>query len=321
MLNMQRLEIFVAVVEAGSFTGAANTLGLTKAAVSFHIKQLEETLGVSVLTRTTRQVAVTDAGERFYLRCLKLLQDAENILDDVRSDHTGLSGILRITTTPEYGARVVVPVLSAFAALHPQLRIQHVASSRNDDLISGRFDVAIRLGQLTDSTHHAKLIDTFDILPVASKDYLKMHHGNTIADLKQLQSARWIAHSRLNTPLDWQVLTPKGDNVLFKADAPPMLMADSAASLLAFARCGAGVALLPAWLVQEDIANGSLTQLLPEHRFPRQGIFALYPNTRHISEKVRRWIDFLQSQIEKTNSHPSRHLSHVTEIQMHDRNE
>ncbi|NAX48889.1 LysR family transcriptional regulator [Photobacterium halotolerans] len=299
MLNMQRLEIFVAVVEAGSFTGAANTLGLTKAVVSFNIRQLEETLGVSVLTRTTRQVAVTEAGERFYLRCLKLLQDAENILDDVRSDHTGLSGIFRITTTPEYGARVVVPVLSAFAALHPQLRIQHVASSQNDDLITGRFDVAIRLGQLADSTHHAKLIDRFDILPVASKDYLTTHHDSAITDLEQLQNARWIAHSRLAAPLTWQVLTPAGDNVLFKADDPPMIMADSAASLLAFARSGAGVALLPAWLVQEDIANGCLTQLLPDHRFPRQGIYALYPNTRHVSEKVRTFIDFLQSQIEK----------------------
>lgn len=301
MLNMQRLEIFVAIVEAGSFTGAAQTLGLTKAVVSFNLKQLEEKLGVSLLTRSTRQVAVTDAGERFYLRCLQLLQDAEKILDDVRSDHTGLRGLLRITTTPEYGARVVVPVLSAFAAQHPQLRIQHVSSSKNDDLISGRFDVAIRLGQLADSTHHAKLMDWFDILPVASNDYLTAHHDTPITNLKQLQNARWIAHSRLATPLNWQVVTPAGDNVLFRADAPPTIMADSAASLLAFARSGAGVALLPAWLVQEDIAAGGLTQLLPDHSFPRQGIYALYPNTRHISEKVRTFIDFLQEHIEKPN--------------------
>ncbi|HDJ1441034.1 TPA: LysR family transcriptional regulator [Serratia rubidaea] len=298
MLNMQRLEIFVAVVEAGSFTGAAQTLGLTKAVVSFNIKQLEEKLGVSLLTRSTRQVAVTDAGERFYLRCLQLLQDAEQILDDVRSDHSGLSGILRITTTPEYGAKVVVPALSAFAALHPQLRIQHVSSSKNDDLIAGRFDVAIRLGRLADSTHHARLIDRFAIYPVASTEYLANHHREAITDLTQLQEARWVAHSRLATPLSWQVLTPAGDNVLFRAGNPPAIMADSAASLLAFARSGAGVALLPAWLVQEDITAGALTRLLPDHRFPTQGIYALYPNTRHVSEKVRTFIDFLQSRIE-----------------------
>ncbi|AVJ18257.1 LysR family transcriptional regulator [Serratia sp. MYb239] len=298
MLNMQRLEIFVAVVEAGSFTGAAQTLGLTKAVVSFNIKQLEEKLGVSLLTRSTRKVAVTDAGERFYLRCLQLLQDAEKILDDVRSDHCGLHGILRITTTPEYGANVVVPALSAFAALHPQLRIQHVSSSKNDDLIAGRFDVAIRLGQLADSTHHAKLLEWFDIFPVASTDYLTTHHDGTIADLQQLQNARWIAHSRLATPLSWQVVTPAGDSVLFRASTPATIMADSAAALLAFARSGAGVALLPAWLVREDIASGALTRLLPDHRFPRQGIYALYPNTRHVSEKVRAFIDFLQRRID-----------------------
>ncbi|RLZ07876.1 LysR family transcriptional regulator [Acinetobacter sp. 2JN-4] len=299
MLNMQRLEIFVAVVETKSFTNAADTLGLTKAVVSFNIKQLEQELGFSVLTRSTRKVAVTDAGEHFYLRCQQLLQDAESILDDFRNDHTGLRGRLRITTTPEYGAKVIVPILSAFSALHPQLHILHSSSSKNDDLIAERFDVAIRLGQLVDSTHRAKLIDRFDILPVASKEYLMMHYDSAITDLKQLQTARWLAHSRLATPLTWDVLTPTGKNVVFKADATPIIMADSAASLLAFARNGTGIALLPAWLVQEDIATGSLIHLLPDHCFPRQGIYALYPNTRHVPEKVRAFIDFLQSQIDK----------------------
>ncbi|TPG58332.1 LysR family transcriptional regulator [Ewingella americana] len=295
MLNLQRLEMFVAVVAAGSFTAAAQTLGLTKAVVSFNIKQLEAELGVSLLTRTTRRIAMTDAGERFYQRCLQLLQDAESVLDDVRRDHAGFSGLLRITTTPEYGARVVVSALAAFTALHPQLRIQHVSSSSHDDLISGRFDVAIRLGQLADSSHHAALIDHFAIFPVASAAYLQPY-GGQMADLKQLEQARWIAHSRLATPLTWQVVTPAGETVLFNANSP-MLTADSAASLLAFALSGAGVALLPAWLVQEDIAAGRLTLLLPDHRFPQQGIYALYPNTRHVPEKVRAFIDFLQSRV------------------------
>lgn len=295
MLDMQRLEIFVAVVEAGSFTRAAQTLGLTKAVVSFNIKKLEEKLGVSLLTRSTRQVAVTDSGERFYHRCLRLLQEAESVFNDVRSDHSGLSGVLRITTTHEYGAHVVVPALAAFSAEHPQLRIQHVSSSKNDDLIAGRFDVAIRLGQLTDSSHHAKLIDRFEILPVASPAYLKRDGGTHSLSLEQLAEASWLAHTRLATPLNWQVLTPEGESVLFRAHFPPVIMADSAASLLAFARCGAGIALLPAWLVQDDVNNGQLVHLLPNHRFPRQGIYALYPNTRHVPEKVRMFIDFLQN--------------------------
>lgn len=298
MINMQRLEMFVAVVEAGSFTGAAQTLGLTKAVVSFNIKQLEEELGVSLLTRSTRRVSVTNSGEQFYHRCQQLLQDAKRALDEVRSDHSGLTGLLRITTTPEYGARVVVPALAEFSFRHPQLRIQHVSSSKNDDLISGRFDVAIRLGQLADSSHHARLIDRFDIYPVASPAYLRNLGKGPITTLEQLAEAKWIAHSRLSTPLSWQVSTPEGKNVVLNAHRPAMIMADNAVSLLAFAVGGAGIALLPAWLVSEELLRGNLILLLPDHHFPRQGIYALYPNTRHIPEKVRAFIDFLHARVE-----------------------
>lgn len=294
MLNLQRLAIFVAVVDAGSFTAAAVTLGQTKAVVSFNVKQLESELGVSLLVRSTRRLALTDAGERFYQRCLRLLQEAENVLDDVRRDHHGLSGVLRITTTPEYGAQVVVPALAAFSQLHPRLRIQHVSSSYHADLISERFDVAIRLGQLADSSHRAALIDSFAILPVAAPDYLARH---PVGSLTQLAQAQWIAHSRLSSPLSWQVITPQRQAVLFKVEGAATLMGDSAAALLAFALHAAGVALLPEWLVRPAIAEGKLCALLADHQFPAQSIYALYPNTRHVPEKVRAFIDFLRERV------------------------
>ncbi|MBL5906062.1 LysR family transcriptional regulator [Serratia fonticola] len=294
MLNLARLAMFVAVVDTGSFTAAADALGQTKAVVSFNIKQLESELGVSLLVRSTRRLSLTDAGERFYPRCQRLLQDAEYLLDDVRRDHHGLSGILRITSTPEYGGQVVVPALAAFAQLHPRLRIQHVSSSYHADLISERFDVAIRLGQLADSNHHAALIDNFAILPVAAPDYLAQR---PIASLPQLAQAAWLAHSRLPSPLSWQVLTPERQAVLFKVEDDARLMADSATALLTFALQGAGVALLPEWLVRPVIANGQLCHLLPDHQFPAQSIYALYPNTRHVPEKVRAFIDFLRARI------------------------
>ncbi|MFV8904406.1 LysR family transcriptional regulator [Serratia fonticola] len=294
MLNLARLAMFAAVVDTGSFTAAAEALGQTKAVVSFNIKQLESELGVSLLVRSTRRLSLTDAGERFYPRCQRLLQDAEYLLDDVRRDHHGLSGILRITSTPEYGAQVVVPALAAFAQLHPRLRIQHVSSSYHADLISERFDVAIRLGQLADSNHHAALIDNFAILPVASPAYLARW---PIASLPQLAQAAWLAHSRLPSPLSWQVLTPERQAVLFRVEDDARLMADSATALLTFALQGAGVALLPEWLVRPVIANEQLCHLLPDHQFPVQSIYALYPNTRHVPEKVRAFIDFLRARI------------------------
>lgn len=291
MLNLQRLTIFVAVVEAGSFTAAAVALGQTKAAVSFNIKQLEAELGVSLLVRSTRRLSLTDAGERFYLRCQRLLEEAENLLDDVQQDHGGLSGVLRITSTPEYGAQVVVPALAAFSRQHPQLRIQHVSSSYHADLIAERFDVAIRLGQLADSSLRAAPIGSFAILPVASAGYLA---ERPITHLAELAQAAWLAHSRLSSPLSWQVTTPGKQAVLFKVETPPTIMADSATALLSFAKHGAGVALLPDWQVAPSLAGGDLQALLPDHGFPRQSIYALYPNTRHVPEKVRVFIDFLR---------------------------
>lgn len=292
MLNLQRLTIFVAVVEAGSFTAAASVLGLTKAVVSFNIKQLEAESGVSLLVRSTRRLSLTDAGERFYPRCQHLLEEAQNLLDDVQRDHQGLSGVLRITSTPEYGSQVVVPVLAAFSREHPQLRIQHVSSSYHADLIAERFDVAIRLGQLADSNHRAAPIDSFAILPVASPAYLANH---PVENLAQLAQATWLAHSRLSSPLSWQVMTPERQAILFDVEKPPTIVADSAAALLAFALEGAGVALLPEWLVRPAISEDRLQVLLSQYQFPRQSIYALYPNTRHTPEKVRVFIDFFQA--------------------------
>lgn len=168
MLNLQRTAMFIAVAETGSFTAAAEAMGLTKAVVSFHIRQLEEELGVTLLLRTTRRLTLTEAGKLFHQRSVMLLRDAERLQDDVRANHAGLTGELRITTTPEYGSQVVVPLLAEFSQLHPDLRVRHVSSSLHADLIAERFDVAIRLGTLADSRYHAALMTSFTILPVAT---------------------------------------------------------------------------------------------------------------------------------------------------------
>jgi DNA-binding transcriptional LysR family regulator len=294
MLNLQRVAMFVAVVESGSFTAAAASLGQTKAAVSFSLRQLEAELGVSLLLRTTRRLALTAAGDTFYRRSVTLLQDAQGMLDDVQRDHRGLTGELHITSTPEYGVQMIIPALTAFQRRHPDLRIRHVASTATDDLISGRFDVAIRLGRLADSTHRAALLDRFAILPVASPEWLNHHPVDSLSALAQ---ADWIVHNRLTDPLRWQLSGPDGQRVAFEITRPVRFSADSAAALMAFALQGNGVALLPAWLVSEAIERGSLCHLLPDYAFPMQGIYAVYPDTRHVAEKVRGFIDFLRQRI------------------------
>ncbi|HFT7161263.1 TPA: LysR substrate-binding domain-containing protein [Klebsiella aerogenes] len=291
MLNLQRVTMFVAVVDAGSFTAAAAALGQTKAVVSFNVRQLESELGVTLLLRSTRRLTLTEAGAVFYQRGVGLLKDAENLQDEVRASHAGLSGELRITTTPEYGAQVIIPALAEFARRHPALRVRHVSSSYHADLISERFDVAIRLGTLADSRYHAARISRFAIVPVASPIWLDKHPLRTLAELAQ---AEWIVNERLATPLRWQLLTVEGQSIAFEITQPPRISADSAQALMGFALAGSGVALLPEWLVAEAIARQELVRVVPEYIFPSQGVYAVYPDAQHVPTKVRAFIDFLR---------------------------
>lgn len=292
MINLQRTAMFVAVADTGSFTAAAEAMGLTKAVVSFNIRQLEDELGVTLLLRSTRRLTLTEAGRLFHQRSVALLKDAERLKDDVRANHAGLTGELRITTTPEYGSQVVVPLLAEFSQQHPDLRVRHVSSSLHADLISERFDVAIRLGTLADSRYHAALITQFTIFPVATPGWLRNH---PVESLEQLAKADWIIHERLASPLRWQVNDACGEPATLEIKKAPRLFADSAQALMAFALAGCGVALLPAWLVRHALDDGTLVSVLPEYTFARQGIYAVYPDAPHVPAKVRTFIDFMRT--------------------------
>lgn len=301
MLNLQRMNMFVAVVDSGSFTAAAAALGQTKAVVSFNVRQLESELGVTLLLRSTRRLTLTEAGSLFYHRGVALLKAAENLQDDVRGSHVGLSGELRITTTPEYGAQVIIPALAEFSLRHPALHVRHVSSSHHADLISERFDVAIRLGTLAirlgtlaDSRYRAALISRFAIVPVAAPSWLAQHPVKTLDDLAK---SAWIIHERLTAPLRWQLSGPHDESIAFEIKPAPRLSADSASALMAFALAGSGIALLPEWLVAAALADGALAKVMPAFSFPPQGVYAVYPDAQHIPARVRAFIDFLRERL------------------------
>lgn len=286
MVSLDRFDTFKAVVEAGSLTAAADFLGQTRAVVSFNLKRLEAELGVTLLTRSTRQLALTDAGERFYLRCTRMLEEARLAVEEARSEHSQLKGTLRITTTVEYGLAVVVPALETFRGLHPELNIQLSTSSSHADLISERFDVAIRLGRMLDSNHRAVQLSSYEIFAVAAPEFAG------VATLDELEQLPKLGHGRLT---ELAVVDPAGVEHLYRpGPGKASLVADSAAILQAFAVRGHGVAILPQWLVQEYLDAGRLVRLLPGHRFAPQGVYALYPDTRHLPLKVRAFIDFMK---------------------------
>ncbi len=285
MVSLDRFDTFKAVVEAGSLTSAADLLGQTRAVVSFNLKRLEAELGVTLLTRNTRQLALTDAGERFYLRCTRMLEEARLAVEEARSEHAQLKGSLRITTTMEYALAVVVPAIEAFRRLHPDLNIHLSTSSTHADLISERFDVAIRLGRLLDSNLRAVQLSTFEVFAVAAPALAGV---STLDELEQMPR---LGHGRLT---ELTVTDSAGVEHQYRT-GHTTLVVDSAAVLQAFAVRGHGVAVLPQWLVKDDLDAGRLVRLLPDHRFAPQGVYALYPDTRHLPLKVRTFIDFMKS--------------------------
>ncbi|MNG87243.1 HTH-type transcriptional regulator DmlR [compost metagenome] len=293
MVSLDRFELFCAVVQAGSFTGAANQLQQTRAAVSFSIKQLEAELGVTLLTRTTRRIALTDAGERFYQRCLQVVEQANIAIDEARGEHGGLQGSLRITSTVEYALKVVAPALQAFCRAHPELSVRLETHTHQVDLVRERFDVAIRLGQVQDSAYRGVCLATYGVRLVLAPSLLAVH-GEAVLDApERLAELPQLVHSRLERGNRWQLAGVEA--AVFDPQGSPLLVADNASILRAFALQGAGVALLPDWLVADDLASGQLLDGLPNYRFAAQSVYALYPASRHVPRKVRAWIDFIKA--------------------------
>jgi DNA-binding transcriptional LysR family regulator len=265
MINLNRLAMYAAVAEAGSFTAAADALGTTKAVVSFNIKQLEQELGVALLTRSTRRLALTEAGEGFYGHCARLLREAEAAVDEARSGQTALSGSLRVTASVDYGNRVVAPALAAFARAHPALRVGYRAGSAHADLIAERLDLAIRVGALEDSSYRATRIGQFRLWIVGSPDLLAQHGAPRTP--QALAALPWLAN-RPGRSDRWRLTDSKGREHE-----------------------------LPEWLLEEPLARGTLQRLLPSYALPRLEVYAVYPDTRHVSAKVRRFIDFLRERL------------------------
>ncbi|ULU25699.1 LysR family transcriptional regulator [Dyella terrae] len=293
MISLERFDIFKAIVDTGSLSAAAKALGTSRAVVSFNLKRLEEGLGVTLLARNTRGLTLTDAGKRFYVRCEETLDAARRAVDEARGNQAVLRGELRITTTPEYAAHAVIAWVSAFMARHPSLHVHLSTTAAPAALIPERFDLAIRLGRLPDSDHRAVLLSRHELVVVAAPRLLERHGLERLDDPDAVLALPRVGYPRLP---DQVARGEDGGEVTFASDPPESTVsADHAAALLAFARAGHGTAILPDWLVQSSLTDGSLVRVLRRYRFAEQGVYAVYPNTRHVSRAVRTFIDFLKS--------------------------
>jgi DNA-binding transcriptional LysR family regulator len=291
-VNLNRLAVFVALVRAGSFTAAAEQLGLTKAMVSQHLARLERELGVTLLLRSTRRMSLTEAGTRFHADCVRLLADAEAAIARAGGNRDTPSGTLRLTTSTDYGMAVVAPALASFCQLHPQVLVDLALGDRINDLIAERFDLAIRVGWLRDSSMHAARLGSFRQLVVAAPAYLAVHGMPRRPE--DLAALGWIAMSVLATPLRWTFVSSSGKRHTVRMRQ--VAQANNAAAVRAMVLAGAGVAVLPDYLAEEDIRSGRLVALLAQYRLPEGGIHAVYPD-KQPPAKVRSFIDHLRQQV------------------------
>ncbi|SFS19840.1 DNA-binding transcriptional regulator, LysR family [Dyella sp. OK004] len=288
-INLNRLAVFTALVRAGSFTAAAEQLGMTKAMVSQHVARLEQELGVTLLVRSTRRMSLTEAGATFHADCVRILADAEAAIERVGEGHDMPRGTLRLTTSLDYGIAVVAPKLASFMRLYPAVQVDLVLSDHISDVIAERFDLAIRGGWLRDSTLRATRLGGFRQLLVASPAYLA--EQGTPRRPEDLAAHRSIAMSALPAPLRWTFTAQGGTRRTVRMRQTAQ--ANSAAAVRCLVLAGAGVAVLPDYLVEEDIRAGHLVALLAQYRLPEGGIHAVYPG-RKAPAKVRAFIDHLQ---------------------------
>lgn len=293
MSRLTEMEAFATVVEEGGFTDAARKMGVSKSAVSKHISALESRLGTRLLNRTTRRVNPTEIGLAYYDRASRILNDAGAADALVAQLHGSPSGLLQVNCDRDFGAHVLSPMLGAFLAQYPDIRVNLDLGDAQSEMIGDGFDMAIRRGPLSNSTLRARKLCTYRLLLVASRDYLdRAGRPQTPADLVH---HRLLGMSQRAGQNIWRLVDNDGTQRQVPVQGD-VAVNDSPALLLA-AINGMGVALLPDFLCAAALAEQRIERVLPDLPDQTQEMFALYPAGRYIQPKVRVFIDFLAAEL------------------------
>lgn len=288
MSRLDEMEVFAEVVETGGFTAAARRLSLSKSAVSKQVTRLEDRLGVRLLNRTTRRLSLTEAGATFYAGCRRVLEEAETAERAVSDLSTAPRGILKLNAPMSFGFLHLSDAIPAFHARYPQIAIEAMMNDRFVDLIDEGYDVAVRIGDLRDSSLVARRIAPCRNVLCASPAYLDRRGRPQHPD--DLAKHDCLLYDNPANPREWTLIGPRGRVAV--AVAGP-LSANNGDLLCTAALGGMGVAKLPTFIVGPYLRDGRLEIVLPDCPVPEQGIHAVYPHSRNLSLKVRVFVDFL----------------------------
>ncbi|MEM6678413.1 MAG: LysR family transcriptional regulator [Pseudomonadota bacterium] len=290
MDRFEDMRCFIQVVNHGSVTRAAETLSIAPSAVSRRIKELEHRLGVQLLARTTRRMKLTDAGQTFYDRVQRILADVEEAEGEVSDASRALSGQLRLAAPLDFGTLHLAPLLTEFAATHEELTLDLDFSDRMSDLVGEGFDLALRIGNLRDSALIARKLGTLQMQVVASPAFVEEYGvPETPEDLGDWPALVYSGSERGDI---WRFTRPDGTDASVQMSI--RFRANNGSVLLHAAEQGLGVALQPTFISGGPVEARRLVTLLTDHKWPELTLYAVYPQTRHLSAKARALIDFLK---------------------------
>jgi DNA-binding transcriptional LysR family regulator len=291
------MKTFNAVVDAGSFVKAAHALGMSKAAVSRYVGDLESRLGVRLLHRTTRRLSLTEEGQVFFARSKELLAGVDEAESEISSRSGAASGLLRVNAPVTFGIRHLAPLWGEFRTRYPNVALDVTLADRVVDLVEEGYDVAIRIAILPNSTLISKRLASTRMVLCASPQYLAAHGVPHRPD--ELAAHAVISYSYWSTKDEWHFDGPQGP---ISVNTQPFMHTNSGDTCRAAALAHQGVILQPTFLVGDDLAAGTLVELMPEFRSIELGIYAIYPTRKHVSPKVRAFIDFLTQHFDKAHT-------------------
>lgn len=288
MDSLNAMEVFVRVVQSGSFSEAARALNLTPSAVSKQVSRLEDRLGARLINRTTRRLGLTEEGSAFFERSQRILADVQEAELAVTSLQGAPRGLLKLNAPVVFGRMHIAPQIPEYLASHRDVRIDFSLNDRYVDLLEEGLDLVIRIGELKDSSLIARRLATNRRVVVAHADYLaKAGKLERPRDLAQHNCLTYTYRQQRNL---WQFDGPDGqETVEVRGD----IEANNAEVILELVRAGHGIALLPTWLVGECLRQGFLQQVLKDYVAADSQIYAVYPPGRHLSPKVRSFVDHL----------------------------
>jgi DNA-binding transcriptional LysR family regulator len=283
------IQAFVRVVEAGSFARAAQRMRSSTSSISRQIAALEQHLGARLLNRTTRKLSLTEGGQAFYERSVQLLGELEEAEQLVSAVAATPRGTIRLTCPRNLAAQQVAPAIARFAARHPSVRFDVTVSDALVDLVEEGFDLAIRIGRIGAEGLVGRRLGQVKQILAAAPSYLRANAAPRAPS--DLASHRALMYAYASTPSLWRLIGPDGASHDVRVSGP--LIANNGELLIASATAGLGLVMVPEFMLEPELAANQLVRVLPGYQGPLLDTWAVYPSRRHLSAKVRLFVDQL----------------------------